>query len=61
MFDKLVKDSFKYKRKNLKNNLIGYDLEKVSSVLEKYNLNLMSRAEELDVCVFIDLANTLCE
>lgn len=60
-FEELVYDSFKYKRKNLKNNLIGYDLEKVSSVLEKYNLNLMSRAEELDVCVFIDLANTLCE
>lgn len=59
VFEKLVYDSFKHKRKNLKNNLVGYDLNKVSFILEKYNHTLMSRAEELDVNIFIELANYL--
>ena len=33
-FEKLVRDSFQYKRKTLRNNLKGYDLDKVSKVLE---------------------------
>ena len=35
-FEKMVRDSFQYKRKTIRNNLKGYDLEKVSKVLEKY-------------------------
>ena len=27
IFDKLIKDAFKFKRKNLRNNLKGYDLK----------------------------------
>lgn len=59
LFFKLVRDSFRFKRKTLRNNLKEYDLEKIESVLKKYNLDLSSRAEELDVCVFCDIANSL--
>ena len=58
-FFKLVRDSFKYKRKNIRNNLKNYDLDKVLKVLEKYNKDLTVRAEELDLEVFVDLANSL--
>lgn len=58
-FEKIVKDSFQYKRKNIRNNLKSYDLEIVESVLSKYDLNLSSRAEEFEVSVFVDLANAL--
>ena len=58
-FFKLVRDSFKFKRKNIRNNLKNYDLKIVEKVLNKYNKDLTSRAEELDLDIFIDLANNL--
>ena len=58
-FEKLVKDSFQYKRKTLRNNLKGYDLNKIQAVLDKYNFDLTVRAEALDVEVFVDIANEL--
>lgn len=58
-FEKLVRDSFQYKRKTLRNNLKGYDLDKVSKVLEKYEKDLNVRAEALDVEVFVEIANEL--
>ncbi len=58
-FEKLVRDSFQYKRKNIKNNLRGYDLDKVLKVLEKYNFSLSVRAEQLSVEIFVELANAL--
>ena len=58
-FEKLVRDSFQYKRKTLRNNLKGYDLDKVSKVLEKYGKNLNVRAEALDVEVFVEITNEL--
>lgn len=58
-FEKLVRDSFQYKRKTLRNNLKGYDLDKVNKVLEKYGKNLSVRAEALDVEVFVEIANEL--
>lgn len=58
-FERIVKDSFKYKRKNIRNNLKSYDLTIVSEVLKKYNLDLSSRAEEFCLEVFVDLANEL--
>lgn len=59
LFFKIVRDSFRFKRKNIRNNLKNYNLEIVSEVLKKYNKDLTSRAEELDLPVFIDLANSL--
>ena len=58
-FEKLVRDSFQYKRKTLRNNLKGYDLDKVNKVLEKYEKDLNVRAEALDVEVFVEIANEL--
>lgn len=55
----LLQDSFKYKRKNLKNNLKGYNFEIIEAVLKDYNLSLINRAEELPLDVFIDLSNKL--
>lgn len=56
---KLIRDAFQQKRKTLRNNLKGYDLIKIGNILKKYNLNLTSRAEQLDLDVYIDIANNL--
>lgn len=58
-FNKLLKDSFKFKRKTIKNNLKNYDLTKVEEILTKYNFNLNTRAEEIPLEVFVELANNL--
>ena len=59
LFFKLVKDSFTQKRKTLKNNLKGYNLEKIEEVLKKYKFDLSVRAEQLPINVFVDIANNL--
>ena len=59
LFLKLVKDAFQFKRKNLRNNLKSYDLDTINRVLEKYNLSLTDRAENISLDVFIDIVNTL--
>ena len=56
---RLIKDSFRFKRKNLRNNLKEYDLLKIEEILKKYNKDLTSRAETLDLEVFIDIANNI--
>lgn len=56
---KLIKDSFRFKRKNLRNNLKEYNLEKIEEVLKKHNKNLTARAETLSLEVFIDIANNI--
>ena len=58
-FNKLLRDSFKFKRKTLKNNLKNYDLDKINNVLTKYNFNLTTRAEEIPLEVFVDISNNL--
>lgn len=59
IFFKLVRDAFKQKRKTLKNNLKGYNLEKVEEILKKYNLDLTVRAEALPIEIFAEIANNL--
>lgn len=59
LFQKIVRDSFQYKRKTIKNNLRSYDLKIVSDVLSKYGYDLSVRAENLQLDVFVDLANEL--
>lgn len=58
-FKKFIFDCFKFKRKNLKNNLKGYDLEKITKILEKHDLNLNNRAEEVNTSIFIEIFNSL--
>lgn len=57
--DKLMKDSFKYKRKTLRNNLKSYDLKVVEKILIKNKLSLASRAENVSTDVFVLIANEL--
>lgn len=59
IFFKLVRDSFKFKRKTLKNNLKGYDLEVIDKVLNKNVHNLSDRAEVIPIEVFVEIANEL--
>lgn len=59
IFFRLIKDAFRLKRKNLRNNLSNYNLDIISNVLQKYDLNLQSRAEQVPVNVFIEISNEL--
>ena len=47
------------KRKTLKNNLKGYEWDKIKNVLEENNLNENVRAEELSLEIFEEIANIL--
>ena len=59
LFFRLVKDSFKQKRKNLRNNLRSYDLDKIESTLKSVGKDLTARAEELTIEEFALIANNL--
>lgn len=58
-FSKLVKDSFRFKRKTIKNNLIGYDLDIIDRVLNKYGFSISDRSEMIPYYVFVELSNEL--
>lgn len=59
LFNKLVRDSFAYKRKTIRNNLKGYDLSIVERVLNEYGFDLSVRAENLELEVFVKMVNEL--
>jgi 16S rRNA (adenine1518-N6/adenine1519-N6)-dimethyltransferase len=58
-FEMIVRDSFQFKRKNIRNNLKKYDLKKVEAVLKEHGYDLSVRAENLDVAVFAEISNVL--
>lgn len=58
-FSKLVKDSFRFKRKTIKNNLAGYDLVKINEILNKYGFDIGSRSEMIPYNAFIEISNEL--
>lgn len=60
LFYKLIRDSFQFNRKTLKNNLKLYDLEKIALVLSKYNLDLSVRPAQVSIEIYCDIANNLC-
>lgn len=55
-FNRVLKDSFMFKRKNLRNNLKNYNKEEVEEILTKYDLSLNNRAEDCPLEVFIELS-----
>lgn len=59
LFFNLIRDSFRFKRKTLRNNLKGYDLKKIEQTLKDYHFDLSVRAEELPLEVFVDISNNL--
>lgn len=56
---KIIKNSFIHKRKNIRNNLIDYDMNELEKILNKYNKTINSRAEELPLEAFIDITNNV--
>ncbi len=59
LFFKLVRDSFKYKRKTIKNNLRNYDLTIIEKILKENDLTLSCRAEQISVEIFVKISNAL--
>ena len=59
LFFNLVRDSFKQKRKNLRNNLKNYDLNKIDEILKEHNMDLTYRAEQIPIELFIEISNKL--
>ena len=59
LFFKLVRDSFKYKRKTLRNNLKGYNLELIEKVMHNFGYNLSDRAEIIPINVFVEISNAI--
>lgn len=59
VFDKLISDAFKFKRKNLRNNLKEYDLNKIEEILLRNNYSLSDRAEVIPISLFVEIANEL--
>ena len=57
--DEFLKNCFKFKRKNLRNNLKGYDLNKINNILNKYGFDLSSRAENISIDIFVEIVNEL--
>lgn len=57
MFFKFVRDSFKQKRKNLRNNLREYDFIKLENALKKVNKDLSYRAEQMSLEDFVSVFN----
>lgn len=60
VFNRLVKDSFRFKRKTIKNNLVGYDLDIINNILTKYGFDINTRSENIPYNVFVEMANELC-
>ena len=58
-FFRFVKDSFRFKRKNLKNNLSNYDLKKVEEILNKHGMDLTVRAESISLDIFEEIYKNL--
>ena len=60
VFNRLVKDSFRFKRKTIKNNLVGYYLDIINNILTKYGFDINTRSENIPYNVFVEIANELC-
>ena len=58
-YNRLIKNAFRFKRKTLKNNLNGYDLELINNLLGEYGFSLSNRAEDIPVEIYINIANKL--
>jgi len=58
-FNKLVKDSFRFKRKTIKNNLSEYDLDIINKVLNEYGFDINCRSEVIPYNIFVEISNEL--
>ena len=60
-FFQFVRDCFKQKRKTLRNNLKGYDLNILESLFQSQGYSLKDRAEKIPLNVFVLVANEYVE
>ena len=58
-FYKLVYDSFRFKRKILKNNLKSYDFDVILDALKNHGFDSSVRAEQIPVDIFCDISNQI--
>ena len=58
-FEKIIRDSFQFRRKTIRNNLKNYDLKIVSKILDDFGFDLNVRSEMLPVEFFVKLSNAL--
>ena len=58
LFFKLIKDSFQFKRKTLRNNLKGYDFNKILEILHNNGFDDNVRAEEIPLEIYVKIANS---
>lgn len=58
-FMRLIEDAFRFKRKTLKNNLKGYDWNKIYSFLSEKGFSESVRAEEISLENYIELTEFL--
>lgn len=61
LFFQLIRDSFRQKRKTLRNNLKGYPLDLIEESLRQVGWDLSVRAEQLSMEHFVKLANHLAQ
>ena len=59
LFYRIIRDSFRFKRKTIKNNLSDYNLKLVGEVLKAHGYDLSVRAEKLSVDIFCEISNKL--
>ncbi len=59
LFNRLVRDAFRMKRKNIKNNLSNYDIDLINNILGKYGLSVQDRAEQVPLECFIEISNSM--
>jgi len=58
-YNKLIEDSFKFKRKTLKNNLKNYNLELINNILKSHGYSIQNRAEQIPIDLFIEISNQI--
>ncbi len=58
---KIINESFRMKRKTLKNNLSNYDFPIIKAILDKYQYKENVRAEELEEEVFVEITHKIEE
>jgi len=58
-YKQLVRMAFQFKRKTLRNNLKGYNLDKINEVLNKHGYDLTNRAEDIPYAVYVDIVKYL--
>jgi len=61
LFFEIIRTSFTQRRKTIKNNLNKYNLDIIEQVLKKHNYDLSVRAEQLNIDIFVEIANSLSE